>query len=515
MLARLLAHRASSLGLFAMLAACSSGAAPTEPTTPPPSPAPLPPESAAPVVTASATVQPAPREPAFVAVAKLEGPHTLFPIDDGILVAAQEAKPWEGDEGIGNRIGFLEGDTPKFTKELFLPGWYHNIVGASGSQASEVTLLAVGDTGRAPMAERYRIQQGALKAVPDCRVDGCNTSQRYVGLAKSKDSLLGLNAPLYPFSAVPFFTTFKGPPVKLSLAAAPPACKRDGETPKVHLWIPTAIGALPDGTVMVYGSTCDDKVAIETWKEGAGSSTVSLVDSDEARGGQFVLSKTGDAWLLDTHLFHLEAGTWKRIETPGPGDEPVRGAITGDGTLYLATATGLYKRAKDRWEAEELPNDAKPEDVAADKDGVLWVVGGGALMRQKKVADSGGSVATVEVKAYHPPAPKRTLTAGGPQCKSNVVVLYGFTKVTPEDYDFPLTRKALKGHREFKDVKFLVTKDMGKKFFVAKTPNYALAKSLVKVIEQGVQGSKPGVICAEPEVVRELKLDLATGNIAK
>jgi hypothetical protein len=33
---------------------------------------------------------------------------------------------------------------------------------------------------------------------------------------------------------------------------------------------------------------------------------------------------------------------------------------------------------------------------------------------------------------------------GSPACGSNVVVLYGFTKVTPDDYDFPLTRKALK-----------------------------------------------------------------------
>lgn len=507
---------ASSLGLIALLAACSSNTGPTEPTTAASTPSPLPPETSAPVVTASATVPTPPPEPAFVAVAKLEGPHTLFPLDDALLVAAQEAKPWEGDENTGNRIGFLEGDTPKFTKELFLTGWYHNIVGASGSRASEVTVLAVGDTGRAPMAERYRIQQGALKPVADCRGEGCNSSQRYVGLVKSKDSLVGLNAPLFPFFGTPFFTTFKGPALKLALAAPPPQCKREAQAPKVHLWSPTAIGALPDGTVMVYGSTCNDKVAIETWKDGAGPSTVSLIDSDEARGGQFVVSTKGDAWLLDKHLFHLEAGTWKRIETPGPGDEPVRGAIAGDGVLYLATASGLYKRAKDRWEVEELPSDAKPEDVAADKDGVLWVVGGGALMRQKKSADAGGgNVATVDVKAFHPPPPKRALVAGGPQCKSNVVVLYGFTKLTPDDFDFPLTRKALKGHSEFKEVRFLVTKDMGKKFFVAKTPNYALAKSLVKVIEKGVQGSKPGVICAEPEVVRELKLDLVTGNIAK
>jgi hypothetical protein len=94
-------------------------------------------------------------------------------------------------------------------------------------------------------------------------------------------------------------------------------------------------------------------------------------------------------------------------------------------------------------------------------------------------------------------------------------VLYGFTKVTPDDYDFPLSRKALKGHTEFKDVRFVVTKDYGQKFFSGLAPSFNDAKKLAALIEKEVKGSKPQVVCAEPEILRELKLDLKTGEVQK
>jgi hypothetical protein len=100
-----------------------------------------------------------------------------------------------------------------------------------------------------------------------------------------------------------------------------------------------------------------------------------------------------------------------------------------------------------------------------------------------------------------------------PDCKTNVVVLYGFTKVTPDDYDFPLTRKALKGKKQFADVKFAVTREAGQKFFVGLTDSFTRGRALADVIRKDVQGSSPQVVCAEPELVRELKIDLATGDV--
>jgi hypothetical protein len=122
---------------------------------------------------------------------------------------------------------------------------------------------------------------------------------------------------------------------------------------------------------------------------------------------------------------------------------------------------------------------------------VLWVVDGRVLLRQRKSADESPKVADAAVVQQAPPKTKKPASFGGPRCKDNVVILYGFTKVTPDDYDFPLTRKALKGHTELKDVKFVVTKDYGKKFFAAKTPSFDVAKKVSKVIEDGVKGAKP------------------------
>jgi hypothetical protein len=164
----------------------------------------------------------------------------------------------------------------------------------------------------------------------------------------------------------------------------------------------------------------------------------------------------------------------------------------------------------------ELPGRAVASDVAADHNGTLHALGGGILFRERKPSEpenvaAGG--APVRPKAVAKPKPP--VTPGGTKCPNNVVVLYGFTKVTPDDYDFPLTRKALKGHTELKDVTFAVTRDRGKKFLAALTPSFDTAKSVRTVIEKGVEGSKPQVVCATPELVRELKIDLRTGDVLK
>lgn len=118
------------------------------------------------------------------------------------------------------------------------------------------------------------------------------------------------------------------------------------------------------------------------------------------------------------------------------------------------------------------------------------------------------------------PRPEPTLapmvmTAPGPKCQKHVVVLYGFTKVTPADYDFPLTRKAVKGHTELGGVEFAVTLDRGQKYFVGITPSFDKAFALKGVIEKGVSGSKPQVVCADPQVIRKLGLDLTSGEVVE
>jgi hypothetical protein len=113
------------------------------------------------------------------------------------------------------------------------------------------------------------------------------------------------------------------------------------------------------------------------------------------------------------------------------------------------------------------------------------------------------------------PRAQRPASAGSPRCPQNLVILYGFTRVTPDDYDFPLTRQALKGHTELSPVRFVVTRDLGKKYLAAIPPSFPMGQKLVNLIEKEVKGSKPQIVCAVPEIVRELKVDLKTGAIAR
>ncbi len=100
-------------------------------------------------------------------------------------------------------------------------------------------------------------------------------------------------------------------------------------------------------------------------------------------------------------------------------------------------------------------------------------------------------------------------------CSSIYVLMYGITKVTPQDYDFPLTRKAVKGHPELAGARFAETEDNGKRYFGAFVPDLAMGKKLEKLVKDNVKGSKPAVLCAAPRVIRELEVDLKTGEVVK
>lgn len=510
-------HLGSLLLASVTLAACSSTGPSSEPTSPLASAEP----TAGPTPSAEPTTQLTSAEPAkapsrFVAVAKLEGAFSLFPLDNALLVADQEAKPWPGakeDEySQGNAIGVVEGDGVKFARELSIAGWYHNIVGAAGSWPDDVTILAVGDTGRAPTAERYTITAGKLQG--GCK-GGCPAG-RYVGLIKTPSSLVAVDAPFMPFGgASPSFTTFHGPKVTLKSTPAPKDCDSPMGAGGASLKMPIAVGALSDGTILAYGAACEGPKVIEAWKSGSSSSTLTKLEGEPGESAQFVVSKAGEAWLIDGTIHHLEGGAWKPVTSPGAGEPALRGAVAKDGALHVTTPSGLYRRASDRWEAVELPGDAKPIDLATDKDGVMWLVDGRVLMRERKSPEEAPKVADAALVNQLPPKAKKPASFGGPKCKDNLVILYGFTKVTPDDYDFPLTRKALKGHSELKDVKFVVTRDYGKKFFAAKAPSFEIARKVAKVIEEGVKNAKPAIVCAQPEVVREVKINLATGDVIK
>lgn len=141
----------------------------------------------------------------------------------------------------------------------------------------------------------------------------------------------------------------------------------------------------------------------------------------------------------------------------------------------------------------------------------VYVASGGALLRY---GQPGAAPAPRPDAPTGPARPRLRLPKpGSPRCPNNIVLLFAFTKVTPDDYDFPLTRKAIKGHFEVAGARYFVTKDLGQKFLTAQVPTFEAGQKLAALIAKSLAGAKPQILCATPEVVRELKIDLGTGDI--
>lgn len=235
-----------------------------------------------------------------------------------------------------------------------------------------------------------------------------------------------------------------------------------------------------------------------------------------------------------TRLYLVDAGKvseWMKDKFGPPFDLPEASDASAlvdapDGSAIL-TMTDSNRKSGDRvrqyvrrdvgWRPLELPDGSRSFSLYSG-DNSLWAFSDKAIHRyvapgspKPEVAD----VSTLTKAAMTPHVGEKPFLrkTPGEQCQTNLVVLYGFTKVTPEDYDFPLTRDALKGHEEFSLATFFVTEERGQKYFVAYVPQYDFGRYLAWHIEKNVKGSKPQVVCAEPKVLRILDIDLTTGKL--
>lgn len=509
------ARRASLLLLG--LAACG-GATPEPAAPPPPAPAPAAPapppvaETAAPVAVAP---PPAPEPPPWTAVGKAPAGARLFPVEGALFVVGEKAPraATAGGDGVDTYpISVVQGGKLESPPWLSLDGWFHRITSIQGRWPDAVEMMASGDTGRTGVLEAFHMQDGkgwaGAKCSPACNAMGFN----YSGAVQVGPSVVGLATPVMFGDAM--FVTVRGPKVARTQTPAPKECKGDGGlSPKV-LVRPAVFGGTKDGTLISVGAACTGATVAEVWKAGSATSTTSPMPDDLGDDARIVAGAApGEAFLLAGSV-HRYDGTWKALPAPEKGKAVINGATSPDGALWAVTEGGaVWKWSNDAWSGVALPAELKVEDVAA-YDGQIWLIGGGVLYRQKRAGEAPVADAIKPTVAERPKA-KRAVAPGSNKCAQNLVVLYGFTKVTPDDYDFPLTRKAVRGHTELKDVRFVVTKDYGKKFFTALVPSFDVGKKVVSVIEKGVQGSKPQVICADPEIVREVKIDLRTGDVVK
>jgi hypothetical protein len=285
-----------------------------------------------------------------------------------------------------------------------------------------------------------------------------------------------------------------------------------------------------------------------------------------ARDEAYVYTDIRDADRSHPYAAHFDGARWKAISPPGPGSfrqlvrregklwallgdalyrkdpgaagawervDPARAKVSmwdlgPDGTLWLGATDELWKRpAGGAWERVPLPaKDAEGEPFKSGErtprtmywlDGVLVLHTG----NDPYASDHGGGLfstgQTGPKVAALPSAPPRSalVTPGSARCKEPFVLLYKLASSAPADYDFPLTRKALKGHTEFAAAEFAETLDHGKRYFVAFVPTAAMASEIVRIVSKEVAGSSPQFLCGKPEVTRKIRFDLRTGEVAK
>ncbi|WP_437985396.1 hypothetical protein [Sorangium sp. So ce117] len=468
-----------------------------------------------------------PPKSAFAPVAQIpeEVELRLHPVEGALLVSTSNLTVLEGEQtAVAAAVGVLKDGKIEFPKRLHLPGWWVSVIGVHGRYPDQLDLIATGTTGRTGVAEHYALgAKGWAQRVSDA-------GQWFTGVASMGSSLVGLVGPT--MIGPSRFVTLRGPRVGLTITPAPrkgecrgfdfEGASRYSET-EVR---PEAFGATRDGTALSYGLNCKGESALEVWKPGEKRSTILPIPApfDEQKADDvrtLILPGPGDgeAWIVDGGVLRYQGGEAKKIDPPAKGARVLTASAAPDGTLWALTDGALFARKGDAWEQAPLPDGVKARDVAVGSDGAVWVAAGGAILKHGGAGEAAGAApGSIQLQKGPPPKPKENRTLprpGGPKCPQNLVVLYTFSKTAPDDYDFPLTRKALKGRTEFSPARFVVTRDMGQRFFAAFVPTWDLAKKLEERIKADVQGSTPQIVCATPEVVRELKLDLKTGEVAK
>lgn len=328
-----------------------------------------------------------------------------------------------------------------------------------------------------------------------------------------------------------------------------------------------------------YTQTGPGALAVERWAKGSGKSTVAELPGSAGKGGLgmgaagflevspaeiFAYANLGDGDAATPYVARWDGKTWTDVSPKAPqavtsmwlgadktiwielkgeldrwkGDGWERAAPAGvsaeiqgrwaapDGTQWVRFGKDLWHLgANGVWEKLVMPREGKVRLVAKS---VAWmgdqmmIVADGALLSTRKppkvldlaaVGDDGAAPAKKEeVK-------KVAFGRVGPptaSCKSLFVVLYKLSRVAPPDFDFPLTREALKGHTELSDVRFAETEDGGSRYLVAHVPNLEKGQKLVKLVRDKVKSSAPQLLCGEPpKTNRTIEIDLRTGAIKK
>jgi len=340
------------------------------------------------------------------------------------------------------------------------------------------------------------------------------------------------------------FRIVAGPPAPLPvLTPAPARPESDPHEYCPHygtLVVPEQLTVLPTGHVLVMGATCSrNGLAVERWEPGETKSSVHVFPGSSDWTGLRLLARSENDLALfanrktDSLLARFNGTTW--VTEPLDLD----GALTDadwapDGTLFAVSQRWqednrthlprrLWWRPAGQAQFSELPVPARPVPerwsnffagvtaVAASSKDDIWVFAGGALFHNRPSPSGPRKIDWAHDKQFA--GNLRLPKAASASCNEVFVLLYGISKTTPPNYDFPLARKALAGRSEFQEVVLAETEDNGRRFFGAFVKDFAQGNRLSKLVRDTVPGSIPAVLCARPKKIREVAIDWKTGNL--
>lgn len=302
-----------------------------------------------------------------------------------------------------------------------------------------------------------------------------------------------------------------------------------------------ALTAFRTGEVLALGTFLAEgnQLATVLWKEKPGNpeyfvTTIALPKSGELEpailggdslstvrvlcGGQIVMKLDGNKWVEES-----------KVPDSGLPD------VWFGKSMVRSTEKGAFARvaAGSPWMplALALPEGTTPVPgdsggLAVDGEGVIWGAFDDLLVSSKPPAAGMVEITEAELVKRR----KASVLRGGSEdatgqppdmiwnrkCSTHYVLLDKMA-VSPaaDTADYPAIRKALKGHTELGKVKLVVSRERGTQFFGAQVQDKELATKLAAHIGKNVKKAPASTMCAEPVVVREIKIDFATGDVVK
>lgn len=174
---------------------------------------------------------------------------------------------------------------------------------------------------------------------------------------------------------------------------------------------------------------------------------------------------------------------------------------------------------------EVIAGDTTGLTFVVDSSGVIWTTIDDLLFSSKPPASGQIEITEAELVKRR----KASILRGGSadatgqdpgagavgKCTTHYVLLDQMAIPATDTTDYPTIRSALKGHPELGKVRLVVSREKGQQLFGAQAEDEKLASQLAALVQKSVKGAPVRSMCAEPTVLRQVKIDFATGEILK